>query len=333
MHSYLAHRARLTLLCTCLLWIPRVVQAAPSESSVAQALFDDAKSLMKQGDYAAACPKLEESQRLDPALGTLLNLADCREKEGNVATAWSLFRDAESLAKRGGHSDAEEVAHSRVVALTAQVPRLLIKVTPGQPKRLRIVRNDVDVGAPQWGTAVPLDPGRYELVASAPGHQEFRTSVTLELRSGTVSVVVPQLSQDGAEPTAVASRATENDAASSPAPERRRVSSVPTATWVLGGIGLAAVGTSLTLGAWAKSQYDSADCPDHLCKTSEELEQREAARTKATAATIVFAAGAAALIGGVTLWAVRPTTSEPTSAVQSLRLRAGLGSVSLFGTW
>jgi len=61
---------------------------------------------MKQGDYAAACPKLEESQRLDPALGTLLNLADCREQEGNVATAWSLFRDAESLARRGGHAES-----------------------------------------------------------------------------------------------------------------------------------------------------------------------------------------------------------------------------------
>ena len=45
----------------------------------ARALFEDAKKLAAQSKYAEACPKFEESQRLDAGLGTKFYLADCYE--------------------------------------------------------------------------------------------------------------------------------------------------------------------------------------------------------------------------------------------------------------
>src|SRR5262245_40239679 len=46
----------------------------------AEAAFDKGRALLQQGRVAEACLELEESQRLDPGLGTQLNLADCYER-------------------------------------------------------------------------------------------------------------------------------------------------------------------------------------------------------------------------------------------------------------
>ena len=55
---------------------------ATQASDVARAdlAFREGRALLTEGNYDAACPKLEESQRLDPALGTLVNLAVCYEE-------------------------------------------------------------------------------------------------------------------------------------------------------------------------------------------------------------------------------------------------------------
>ena len=65
---------RLTTAVSALVAILSVAPAARAdEASVAraQALFDEALVLIKAGKYAEACPRLEESDRLDPGMGTV----------------------------------------------------------------------------------------------------------------------------------------------------------------------------------------------------------------------------------------------------------------------
>jgi hypothetical protein len=60
---------------------------AQPASVQAQSLFDDGQRLMQAGKLAEACAAFESSQKLDPAVITLLNLADCRERNHQLATA------------------------------------------------------------------------------------------------------------------------------------------------------------------------------------------------------------------------------------------------------
>src|SRR6187402_592492 len=102
--------------------------ADPQEQQLAQALFDEGRRLMDAKRYGDACPKLAESQRLDPGGGTLLNLAICHENEGRLATAWTEFNEALGVARREGRTDREQEATDHAQRLERLLPRLTVVV-------------------------------------------------------------------------------------------------------------------------------------------------------------------------------------------------------------
>ncbi|NOU28880.1 MAG: hypothetical protein HOO96_13330, partial [Polyangiaceae bacterium] len=59
-----------------------VLIAAPAFRDDAETLFREGRKALEAGDYAVACAKFAESQRIEPAPGTLLNLAGCEERSG-----------------------------------------------------------------------------------------------------------------------------------------------------------------------------------------------------------------------------------------------------------
>src|SRR6202040_697588 len=99
----------------------------------ARALFNEARELMKAGQYDEACPKLEAATRLHEGSGLLLNLGDCYEHVGRTASAWTEFGEAASAAERQGRAVDQAEAQKRQAAIEPKLSRLAIRVNKEAP--------------------------------------------------------------------------------------------------------------------------------------------------------------------------------------------------------
>ena len=148
---------------------PACAQSA-SDGATAQALFDRGKKLMKDGKFAEASSALEESQRIEPRSGTLLNLAACYEQSSRLASAWSTYLEAATLAKSTGNAERERGARQRAAALAPRLSKLVISAaSAGSTAGLEITRDGQLVGPAQLGLPLPADAGAHSVAAKAPG--------------------------------------------------------------------------------------------------------------------------------------------------------------------
>src|SRR5512143_2686426 len=105
---------------------PRVF--AQSASVQAQSLFEEGRKLLAAGNLAEACAAFDSSQKLDPAITTLLNLADCRERNQQLATAWGTFADANRMARASSNAKLASVANNHAHKLEPRLSKLTISV-------------------------------------------------------------------------------------------------------------------------------------------------------------------------------------------------------------
>ncbi|MDI3284866.1 tetratricopeptide repeat protein [Polyangium sp. 15x6] len=134
--------------------------AFANDPAAAEALFRVAKGLMEKKNYAEACPKFEGSYKLDPAIGTKLNWADCVEKQGQLARAWALWGEARDQAKREGDKPREDLATRRQKELDPRLPHLTVQVK-GSVEGLGVYRDEVKLDPVTFGVPLPVDPGKH----------------------------------------------------------------------------------------------------------------------------------------------------------------------------
>ena len=290
--------------------ITSAAHAAPStqDKANAQTLFETGVAMVGKGDFAEACPKLEESQRLDPGIGTQFQLARCYEGQGRVASAWILYMDVADAAKAGGQGDRERVARQKADAVAARLPRLQIDVAA--PSRSAEVKRDGEViGPPQWGAAFPVDPGKHTVTAKLAGRRAFEIEVDAK-EGKTVTVTIPELA---VAPVAEATSAAPV-VATPVAPEPKEKSSQRTIALVVGGAGVVGLGVGVVLGLSAKSKYDGASCTDGHCDQSGYDTRNDAIKT-ANVGSIVGGLGLLAAGAGAVLWFTAPSSDAATVGV------------------
>jgi hypothetical protein len=291
---------------------PSIAAADPTaqERNIAQTLFDAARKLMNAGRVAEACSKFDESQRLDPSTGTLLNLAVCREKEGKLASAWEQFREAAASAKRDGQAERERYASQRASSLEPRLSRVTVTVsTDADAPGLSVQVDGVAVQRAVWGTAIAVDGGSHTVAARANGRVPWQTSIDVAPERDTKAVQVPPLVAE--TPTAPAPAPT---IAPPPAPapplavpdDERGLTGTQIGGLVMGGAGLAAVTVGAVFGvmtgaAVSRQKNDCAsptNCPNH----AQALQDHDTVNTDSVVSTIAFAVGGAALAGGLVLF-------------------------------
>ena len=175
--------------------VPALAQEQGSDQTLAQTLFDEGVKLMEQGKFDEACPKLAESQRLDPGGGTLLNLGYCRQNEGKLASAWAAYDEALSQAIKDNRKDRENSARVHVDELQGKLAKLAIDLSDAaaHTSQIEIRLDGTPVRQAAWGVLAPIDCGTHAVVVTAPGKREFHTSVSVD-NDGTVQrVSIPAL--------------------------------------------------------------------------------------------------------------------------------------------
>jgi outer membrane protein OmpA-like peptidoglycan-associated protein len=154
---------------------PASVAAQATSAGMAEALFEDGRALMRQGSLELACAKLDESYRLDPAVGTLLSYADCEERRGHFATAWALWLEAASEARFARQTEREALARARALRAREKLGTLTLDVPiESRAPGLTITCDGTAWGPASWGTEAPLDPGEHTLVVAAPEHKALQ---------------------------------------------------------------------------------------------------------------------------------------------------------------
>src|SRR5690349_7093798 len=94
----------------------------------ARALLLEGKELLRAARYDEGCPKLAESQKLDPSAEALVGLGHCLELQGKVATAWLRYGQVRRLPPAARRPDLERIAAEHVLALEPRIPRLQVNV-------------------------------------------------------------------------------------------------------------------------------------------------------------------------------------------------------------
>jgi hypothetical protein len=275
-----------------------------AQSAEAAALFDDGDKLLKQGKIAEACAAFESSNRIEARAGTLIRLGDCRERNNQLASAWSAYKDALARVK---DPHKQKVARDRVAALEPRLSYLTLAV--GKPvDGLAITRDGKPIDPGEWNRAIPIDGGSYEIAASASGFEPWQTTTSVPAERGTITVTVPKLVEQAkpAPPTTATPVATTRppEPAAEPAgifTTRREV-----AVGVLG-VGVVAGVVGIVLGVSAKHDQDDAYalCPSvsSPCASADRANSLiSTGHTRAFEADAAFGVAAVGAIVAGALW-------------------------------
>lgn len=297
----------------------------------AEVLFRQGRELLAAGKTAEACDAFEQSQKLEPAVTTLMNLAACREKNGQLATAWGHFLDAERQTRAGADATAQQlhdVAQKRAQTLEARVSKLSINV-PAKSKLdgLEITRGTERLEPVMWNRALPLDGGSYTITARAPGLQAWSTKVTVAAASDTKTVTVPDLrtvSVPDPRTPEPAPSPTQSPPPSDPVPvpaqpdaELSEPTTQPSKVMPIafGAGALVLLGGGLGFEMWGRSMYDDAKAETMDQARRDSL--YDAANTKRYVAQGMAIAGIGC--AGVAVWLFLRSGSESTT--QTARTR------------
>jgi tetratricopeptide (TPR) repeat protein len=236
---------------------PASTAADPSQAAEADALFRQGKELMAAGKLAEACAAFERSQAIDPKITTLVNEANCREKNGQLATAERLFTGAATQLQGRTEPDAvalRKVATDRAAALTPKVSRVTLQVAAGQPPGFALSRDGVALSPDELAQPVAWDGGSYTLAAGAPGCAPWTQTITVRAQGDALVIEVPVLAKLAAPSTdgegAALSQLTVK---ADPVPRRSRALPI--------GLGIGALalgGAALGFELWGESLQDDA---------------------------------------------------------------------------
>jgi hypothetical protein len=319
-------------------------QQQPSSGTIAEVLFREGQQLLAAGRTSEACVKFRASQTAEPALGTLLNLAVCHEREGRAATAWLEYAEVASLAHQAGDGAREKYAQTRLANIEPNLHKVALEAA--EPiEGFVLFLDETEVPPSTFGVGIPVDPGEHELRAKAPGKAPWSWKFTTTAEPGTERITVPALKSAAPaagpppgpvapSPKPVASLAPAASVTPVSAPAGAPSSKLDLRLVAYGSAGLAVVGlgTSLYFGVSASnhaSQRDELCPPGVACYDQRAFHEHHSAEVAQTWMLVTGGVGLAAAGAAAALFVVTSTTS---SGAASFRAAPWVGSGTVGAT-
>lgn len=312
---------------------------AVAQNADAEALFNEGDALETAGKIPEACDAFEASNRIEPRAGTLIRLGQCRETQGRLASAWSAYKDALTRVKDPAK---KAVAEQRVASLESRLSYLTVLVSDeARIDGLVIKRNGKELDAALWNRAAPVDGGVYTIGGSAPGHEQWTTTVEVGNEGDKASVEVPRFKElaklvetpdDKGKVGGGGGNGGGGGGGGEGGPSAftgKRKIAVAAA-----GIGVAAIAGGVVFGMQAKGREEDAfflcPDPDMPCANAGEAQSKlDDGRSKAMLANIAYGVGGAAVIGAAVLWFTGAPKAEPARVGVHPTLRPGYSGVDV----
>jgi hypothetical protein len=336
-----ALRTARTLAFGATLLVTGVAAAQPKDArdpAAAESLFQRGVDLMKKGSWDDACKAFDASMKLDPSVGTQINLARCADHYGKIAQAWAAYKKARALnaetplEKR--KASVEAFVDGEIAKLEPRLPYVTVTLTvvgakgaaapaPGDVADLALARDEAAVPVEGLGVAVPIDPGKHVFTASAPGYLAVKKE--LDVAEASKNEVALELVPD---PNAQASATEPKPAPAGGAKGAPPVDSGMPATLVagivIGSVGGAGLIASAITGGIALADHgtisdleDQGKCSDAtgelVCEPGSQAAAHDAisrGEPLALVSTITLFAGAGLAATGAVLIAVGATSSS-----------------------
>ncbi|MDB4994102.1 MAG: hypothetical protein JWM74_1534 [Myxococcaceae bacterium] len=323
------------------IWLLGVATILSTSSAYAQSadeLFQQGVQLSNRGETKIACEKFTASYKLDPAPGTLFNLAGCHEKEGRLTLARGEFNELVTRATAAGKADKAQVARERADAIEKRLPKIALTFTAAS-NATEIIVDGQPLAKDAWQKPVATDPGNHAIEFRAAGKTSATRNVTLAGEGTSTPVDVPKLVDPNAPAEPVAPVAGKEPASShvEPPAEAPSGGGKRTLGFIVGGAGLAVLGVGVVFGVTALSQKSDADaacggsgnaCTNEASRSTAQG-KLEDARTSGLISTIGVGVGVVAVgVGAYLVFTGGAKSASTTASSGGVRLAPAVGSRS-----
>ena len=311
---------------------PTVVD--PATGKRASDLFRAGRAAAAAGDDKTACERFAQSDALQPAPGTQLNLGACEAKQGHLLAAREHFRKAGAEFKPDDVRRA--VAINSANDLTDRLPVLTVHAADGVPAGVQVTLDGAPLDLKVLEHGIELDPGTTKLVVTADGRKPREYEVVLK------EAEKRDLSVDVGEPLGTAADAPTPAPSLPPAvddgSERRKLEHT------LGFVGIGVGGAGILVGsifgilAFSEAGTVRANCTASYACRPAGVSAASSGKTDGVVSTTMFVLGgifgAAGAYLTVSTWktADAPGTQPPAAAlrVSPFALPQGGGAIA---TW
>lgn len=314
--------------------LPAHAQDQQAENvAAARSLGIQGVQLADAGKCPEAIEKLSRAEALYHAPTILGRLGECQVTVGQIVLGTEnlnrVVREQLPANAPKAFKSAQERAAKVLETALPRIAYLTVIVEPHEANASVSV-GGAAVPSALIGAERPTDPGKHEVLATAPGYLDAKTDV--ELAEGARQAVTLKLTLDPNAPVTpppVAATPVAQTPNQPPPADKAEGGGTKTVGYILLGVGGVGLATGAITGMMALGKKNDLDCPNKKC-TGAEADKLDSANTLALVSTIGVGVGVAAATVGVVLIATSGGKKDapPTANVGGMMLRPYIGAKS-----